>query len=488
MISFSAGRIPARWFGQLDGLTYGALIALLVASTMNGLAFDRMVLGREITIRPDQLALVVLLSLLGIQYLLGRLRLHLVLFDWIVLGFLICNFVSSMLFSVSRSMSLQGAALLCLCGAMYVVSRQVLANRPEWSARASNWVIGLGIAQAAYALTAVLLYALGSDIGGLQIGHLTEASVATKGTFWEANLQGAYLSLIALFLTVRYVWRSGEESGRLYLVGLFITGLALPLTLTRAAGLTSVLGMLTIALIVWVYRSEIAGWREKTGKVLVVAGCVLLLTVTAMNGLVSSLSRYPDLLLERWIPISWRPTGAGPSAATAEVAGARADGPAKPVAGGIEGAVTRSSRFSAVGRVDAWRRALEHWRERPILGHGTFAGGSVIQEGWWYSVLVQALYDTGLLGFSLLLWIHVGAVVYPVKAWLRNRRSPMSANLLAFGLGNAVLFVTSQFSNSFVVGLPWVFMGLSMGAVDAFSERRPIAEPPHLGLRRDHAQ
>jgi hypothetical protein len=69
-----------------------------------------------------------------------------------------------------------------------------------------------------------------------------------------------------------------------------------------------------------------------------------------------------------------------------------------------------------------------------------------------------------------LLWIHVGAVVYPVRAWVRTRRNPGSANLLGFGVGNAVLFFTSQFSNLYFVGFPWVFLGLSMGAVAAYSK------------------
>jgi hypothetical protein len=114
---------------------------------------------------------------------------------------------------------------------------------------------------------------------------------------------------------------------------------------------------------------------------------------------------------------------------------------------------------------------MARWRESPILGHGTLAGNAGIKEGWWYSSLFQALYDTGLLGFLLLLGIHLGGVVYPVLTWVRSRRSPMSANLLGFGVGNALLFFTSQFSNFLFVGFPWVFLGLSMGAVDAYSKR-----------------
>jgi hypothetical protein len=362
---------------------------------------------------------------------------------------------------------------------MYFVVRQILANRREWLPRANNWVCGLGIAQAAYALIAVVLYAFGYVIGGLEIGHLTEGSVATKGTFWEANLLGGYLGLIALFLAVRYVFRSESAGGGTYLVGVFLTSLALPLTVTRAAGMAFVLGLLAIAWIVGAYRSEIPEWRTRTIKVVVVLGCVLLLTATAMNALVSTLSSYPNLLLERWTPISWAPVNEEADAANAS--------PIKPNA--IRRRVTQTSRSSAEGRMGAWGRAVDASRERLILGHGTLAAVNVIKDAWWYSSLVQALYDTGLVGFSLLLWIHVAAIVYPVRTWLRARGSPMSANLLATGIGNTVLFFTSQFSNPLFVGFPWVFLGLTMGAVDACSKGLwaapvPPAQPSTSAGRR----
>jgi hypothetical protein len=449
----SSAHHTLRSSGQhwVDRLVHPGLVGLLIASTMNGLSADWAVFGREITVRPDQVVLVFLLPVLALAYGLGRFRLHLNRFEWVVLAFLFTNFASSMLISPSQRASLQGAALLGACVAMYFVTREIVSNRAEWLGGATNWVVCLGIAQALYCLTALILYYFGYVIGGLQIGHLSDASVAIEGTFWEANLLGAYLALIALFFTVRYVLAPEGQRGGTYLLGLFITSLALPLTVTRSAALALALGMLATALIVCAYRREIHGWRRKAGRIVVVLGCVLLLTVTVMNALVSTISRYPNLLLERWIPISLAPA-------------IEVDGPT------TGGAVTQASRGSMEGRLDAWWRAMEYWWERPILGHGTLAGGNVIREGWWYSSLVQALYDTGLLGFLVLLWIHVGAVVYPVRAWLRTRRNPMSANLLGFGLGNAVLFFTSQFSNLYFVGFPWVFLGLSMGAVAAYSK------------------
>lgn len=466
------------WQRRIDALVNIGLVALLIASTLNGLSFEWGVLGTELTIRPDQVVLVCLLPVLALACLLGRLRLHFILFEWVVLGFLLSNVAASMLFSPARNASLKGTVLLGGYVSMYFVVRQILANRGEWLSSALNWMCGLGIAQAAYCLLAVGLYAFGFVIGGLQIGHLTEGSVAIKGTFWEANLLGAYLGLIALFLTVRYVFSVTRAGSRTDLLGVFITSLALPLTVTRAAGAAFVLGMLAIAVVVWVYRDEIGEWRTRVGKIAVTLGCTVVLTVTAMDALVSTLSGYPNLLRERWMPISWIPIGE--EATVVGVTGPPARPPGINRTVELEGAVTHASRSSVDGRIDAWVRAIEASRDRPILGHGTLAGANLIKEGWWYSSLIQALYDTGLVGLVVMLWIHVAAIAYPLRTWLRTRQGPMSANLLGFGIANTVLLLTSQFSNPLFVGFPWVFLGLSMGAVEACSKGHVAGHDPTL--------
>jgi hypothetical protein len=222
--------------------------------------------------------------------------------------------------------------------------------------------------------------------------------------------------------------------------------------------------------VVYVFRSEFAEWKARAVRIALTLGFVLLLTVTAMNDLVSALSRYPDFLLERWLPVRLNVIGSEAPLVEAEPVAVAAEAPEAPV---IVGGVTRASRSSVEGRVDAWEMALERWQERPILGHGTLVGE--LQEGWWYSSLVQALYDTGLVGFFALLWIHAGAVVLPARKWLRTRRGQMSANLLGFAAGNAVLGFSSQFSNFLFVGFPWVFLGLSMAAVQG--SRAPRVRP-----------
>jgi O-antigen ligase len=479
-----------QWHDRLDRLVYVGLIALMITSTMNGLAFDWPVLGTEITIRPDQIALLMVAPVIVIAWGAGRYPLRLSWFDWVVLGFLASNLAASLLFSPSRSASLKGTLLLTGYAAMYFVVRHIVANRRPWLPRASNWVCGVGIAQTVYSFVALALYAAGIFIGGLQIGHLMEGSVATKGTFWEPNLFGAYLSLIALFFGVRYLFKRDTDQGAPYLAGLFAASLALPLTVTRAAGLALAAGVASLLLIACVYRREIPAWRIRVRNGAVTLFCALLVTATVMDDFASAVSGYPDFLVERWTPLAWRSAedraaaqGAAASGATASgatsavrslpfpIAGLKKSGPPSPAPAPIRDEVTRASRSSVHGRMAAWNLALQAVRERPILGHGTLSGAGLIQDGWWYGSLIQSAYDTGVLGFLALLVIQAAAVVRPLRTWRRTRAAPASANLLALGIGNAVILFVSQFSNPFFVGFPWVFLGLSMGAVEAFSDR-----------------
>ena len=78
--------------------------------------------------------------------------------------------------------------------------------------------------------------------------------------------------------------------------------------MTRAAALAFGAGMLAFAAIVLVLRRDIPAWSGRAVRIAGALGLAAVLTVTAMNSLVSTLSWYPNLLLERWIPVSWNPS------------------------------------------------------------------------------------------------------------------------------------------------------------------------------------
>lgn len=459
---------------MVDRLLSIGLASLITASTLNGFAVDWRILGAEITIHPDQGVLVLLMPLVAYAWWSGRLRLTVTRFDWLVAGFLVCNAASSLLMSPSPRASLQGTVLLAGYAAMYFVVRLILANRQAWSPIATNWLIALGIAQAVFAVVALLLYSAGFGAAGVQEGHLIEGSVALEGTFWEPNLLGAYAALVAVFCASRFLLEPSGERGRPFLFGLFIASLVLPLTLTRAAGLGFAAGMAAVAVAGWRFRREIRSWGRRMAVAGLVLGGVFLLTATVIDDFVSNVTQHPNFLVERWTPDSWIPAPVQTPGTAAERPETGRAGPR--AAASHDGVVAARSRSSVEGRLDAWRRAVESWRASPILGHGTLAGTSIVAGGWWYSSLVQALHDTGILGLALLVAVYLGAILLPLMACIRSGPSLSVANLMGFSAGNAILLLTSQFSSFLFVGFPWVFLGLTI-AVAAGHSKTTLSTP-----------
>jgi O-antigen ligase len=414
----------------------------------------------------------VTLPVFAAAWLSKQWQFRLSLLDAIIAAFLASNLLSALLVSPARGASIKASVLLAGYAAMYFVVRQILANRIDWVPRANRWILGVGAAQAAYTLAALVVYAFEYDIGGLQIGHLTPGSVATKGTFWEANLLGAYLTVIALFAAGTYVFR--RERDTLSLAVLLLAAVALPLTVTRAAGLAFALGLMVLTAMVYVRRADVPDWRARAARVVLALAAAGVLTVTAMDDLVSHLSGYPNLLIERWVPLSSvaAPIASSRDTPRADRAPAEQNRPPEVAPGRI----TELSQSSVDGRMQAWTVALARWRDEPILGHGPLAGAAITKEGWWYSSVIQALYDTGLVGLIALLGLYGLSIVAPLRAGLRPRVGPLRSDLVALGLGNAVLCFTSQFSSALFVGLPWVFLGVTMATVKASEDYR--AEVP----------
>jgi O-antigen ligase len=336
------------------------------------------------------------------------------------------------------------------------------------------------------------LFSAGYEIGGVQIGHLTKNSVATEGTFWEANLLGAFLAVTAVALLVWCVL--GRAVRTVHFIGLFVSAVALPLTLTRAAGMAAALGAAMVLLVAAAFRRDFPRWRQRLAMTAAVLASAVVLTVTGMNAWISSMADYPNLLVERWLPVLVgqggplnpspspvsRPAATPPATATPVTGPIPADNPfpatvkvsQRPDGSIVAASIVAASHSSAEGRMKAWRLAVALSADRPWLGHGTLAGGDVVKEGWWYSSVVQSLFDTGVAGTVPLLGIHICGVLLPLVAWMRVRTHETGLHVLVFALGNGVLALTSQFSNAFFVGLPWVLLGMAMGAVDSVGRQK----------------
>ena len=93
-----------------DRVLFGGLVALVVAATMSGLTTDVTIQGHELTIRPDQVVLLVLLPAIAVALTRRGLARWWSVLHLPVFAFLAVNAVASVAASGVRDVSLQGTA------------------------------------------------------------------------------------------------------------------------------------------------------------------------------------------------------------------------------------------------------------------------------------------------------------------------------------------------------------------------------------------
>jgi hypothetical protein len=452
LTAVDAGRTATSWS---DSALFAGLVALVIAATMSDLRTDVIVWGREFTIRPDQVVLLALLPAIAVSLTRRGLARWWSVLHLPVFAFLAANAAASIAASRVRDVSLQGTALMTVYVAMYIGVVILLTDRPAWARRLLAVVVGLGFVHALYGTAAILLYASGIDVGGVMFGQVGPYSVTAKSTFPEANLLAAFMLLLAIFSAVRLVSASRSARHRAaWFCGFCLAGLVLVLTVTRAAWISLLVGLLLLGLALLVRHRKPR--HVLTAMRPVFLGLVLIVVVALVvyDPLLSQLWGEEHVLLTRMYSVGL-------------VAARPADCRNDP---SVQGAAGVGSCTSVVGRVKAIKRGFDGWRERPLLGHGTF-GGRATGQGYWMGSVSQALYDTGVLGTMALLTMYLVMMVAP---WRASRRALDPGDrdlLLACAIGNALLMVTSQLASFLWVGFPWIFMGLTMASVIAMQGR-----------------
>jgi len=442
-----AGPSAVSWS---DNVLFGGLVALVVAATMSGIKTDVTLRGYEVTIRPDQVVLLALLPAIAVALTRRGLARWWSVLHLPVFAFLAVNAVASVAASGVRDVSLQGTALMTVYVAMYTGVVVLITDRPAWARRLLAVVVGLGFVHALYGTGALLLFAMGIDVGGVMFGQVGPHSVTAKSTFPEANLLAAFMLLLAIFSAVRLVSASGGARRAAWFGGFCLAGLAVVLTVARAAWLSFLLGLLLLGLALLIRgkspRRVLAEMRPVLFGLVVIA----VLSLVVCDPLLSRLWGEEHVLLTRVYSLSFladMPADCGDAVA-------------------VQGAAGVGSCTSVVGRREMFMEGLEGWRARPLLGHGTF-GGTATGRGYWMSSFIQALYDTGLLGAVALLAMYLVVMVAPWRASGRALDAGERDLFLACAIGNALLMLTSQLASFLWVGFPWIFMGLTTAAVVA---------------------
>ncbi|MHB1270926.1 MAG: O-antigen ligase family protein [Thermoleophilia bacterium] len=410
---------------------YRIWILLLIATTLSGIRYK---MGNY-TIRPDQVVLMVMLLGWLLAYLAGRVRLHKVPLMIPALLYVGSNFLSSALFSLNKFASYQGALLLGLYITMYIMTVTVLRERRDKLKAAVKMLMFVGVAQAAYALIAMAAHYGGVDIGGVDLRQI-ESSVSLSGGFEEANLFGAFAAAMSLLFLAFLIGKNVGIRIQYLVLGMPVLLLALILSLTRAAWVGF---LVAVILLIFMQIPERNIFNPRALAIVVVLASLAVIVALPFANIVTS--------------------------------------------GSIGDRVSQILEFSSGsggGRLQAQQIALDRWQNAKILGNGTLSlpedavDPSILIKAWFYSSVIQALHDTGLLGLALLLWTQLGMLAVMIKGYMRTVDTFNRAALAGFIAASIALMLASQASSFLWLGFPWVFSGLAVALAQEAPKMSPM--------------
>lgn len=404
----------------------------LVASAM----FSRYaILVAGVNLRPDQLVLMPVLLGLAPRLLAEGFRmlpqpnrplrvpmLSAVAFGGLAL-YIAINLLSSYLFSPEFFESFQIVAWLVLSflafAATYFVVGRYVSPREAFFA-----ILTVGFISGAVGTVMFLLFKLTGSMVGIQPPDVaTEPIFKATGTFLEANLFG---SLQAFVVVGAIVMLNMDEKLRrpasvLLTLGISVSIVALALSLTRAAWLGAISGMLLFVL-----------FRLRSGRTFVLLSRFAMVTVGAVivlapTGLLNSVTaRFQDIGLNE-------------------------------------------SSGTLAFRLERFRLALAEWPSSPIFGLGTNSYG---QRHWdpttdfapdyLPNLVLVTLYDTGLLGVLALFSVFVVLTIALIRATVKGRNEGQRALALATLCGAVTLFVSYQATNGLWFSYNWLILAVAV--------------------------
>ena len=347
--------------------------------------------------------------------------------DYLLVVYIVVNFVSSAFMSVDRSQTVKWAAQQMLVILPYFFLRILITNRQRLR-KAIEILLAVGVIEALYGLLCFYSNRFFGTEFGMEIGQYGSIP-GTYGTQLEANILGSTSAACMIMLLTLYF----KERKSKFLAGAAITYAGMAVSLSRAAVLAA--GVASLVVIFYYWKKKIVTAQMLTR----VAATLLVVTLVLAPALVS-------LYNERF--------------STLEVSDVSADS---------------NTTVRVVTIAVAFDNILEH----PILGNGTasfqllstyseMGWSDVEQAAWIGNTEVRVLHDMGIVGlvvFGLFIWY----LFIPALKLAKRHATPELLGLLFA----AVLYsISFQATEGTFMGFSWIHLGLIACAVSLSQNAR----------------
>lgn len=420
-----------------------------------------------VNLRLELIAAVVLAAGAIVTWRVATLRLGLI--EWCLAGWLAVGAFSSVVFSPARGDSLRLTLLLVGMVALYGVTVVFLRTRADLVRAAVVW-IAVGTVVAVIGMVDAILYALvGSHVGiafdGTAYGTLVVFAPRVTSTMWEANIFGSYMLIVWALAFALSLSPAARTPGRVWALRIAMAAATTGIVISTTRVVWVVAPLLMLSMLAVALQRRLLTWRRQLADFLnpTLAGLAVGLALATAMSVVDC----PMTISSSSQPAAVTPVvGAGPAPAAAN-----------PILG--PGCVTGDSVFmqhsrgffaagstsSFTGRLKIAQQALKGWLHRPVLGYGSGSYSYVFGAaagGWLGNLPLHILFDTGIVGFVLLLVALVAAGRAAFRALGAAGTAWEPAHYVLFGLVAAglALLATYEFTDGTWLGFTWVFLGM----------------------------
>jgi hypothetical protein len=406
-----------------------AVIGLIAAGTMARLYID--VFGMNV--RPEHFVTVFFCLAVPFWPRKQWPRPRWILPDLLVLLYVACNLLSSLVMSIAPSKTLRWAMQQALVILPYFLLRVFCTSR-ERLRKAFMILLAVGAGQAAIGVFCFFSNLIFGSEFGVEVGQYGTIP-GTYGLEFEANILGAISAAAFVMMLATYL----KEGRRILLWGTAITFAGMLIALSRAAISAA---FITLGLfIVICIKIKIFDWA----RMKMLAKTVLITSMVVLPFVM-------PLYMQRF--------------STLDISDISADG-------------------ETAGRVITIVTAADGIMAHPILGNGTASfqllvtnqelgfGDDVTGGSWIGNTEMRVLHDTGIVGLGVLLWFFGSLGLRALKIL----RKELVTELLALLLACAIYALTFQTTEGTLLEFFWVHIGLIGCAVSIYQNPKTTGSP-----------
>jgi len=422
-----------------------AALSVVAGFFMNGMQFET----KGLTVRPEEVAVVVGLIAVGLARVLGYRRLVGKPLGPFVVLYLLLNVTASILHSPDSRMSLLKCAVIALAIGGYFLVVNAVRGRAAL-AQFIRFAITFAILESLLALVSLVGRLVHISVPWFVVDLPQVGYWAVTGTMMEPNIFGSTIATLAILYLGRYLV-SGRQFTVVGFLGFVVLAVGVLCSYTRGAWLGFAVGL---AVLLWERRAAAQHHPERSPA----------LSANALVIVVPILAVVAGVLLSK--------AGSGVLGTLGIKLGDLL---------GLGGSETGAFRFGmallAIGDVP------QHW----LLGHGADSfslryaalapAGSMLSwyayAGLSFNIFLQALYDTGVVGLANICLLLV-LVFRNLSRGIRHAADTGSRDLLrSLKAALICLLVCYQATGAVWLVFFWVMLAVTVIATEAV---RPSAQ------------